>query len=389
MDFDKLTDRRGTHAVKWDRAEKLYKLPDDDFIPMWIADTDFEAPAVVREAARRMVDHGIFGYGFDVDSYLGSIVWWMENRHGWTPDPGGIFTCTGLCNGIALVLDTFTEPGDGVVTFTPVYHEFESVVRLGGRRPVQVELQKDGGRYVMDFDRAQAQLVGDEKVLLLCSPHNPVGRVWSPAELADLVAFAARNDLLIISDEVHQDLVYPHASFTPTIAIPGAEERLIVLTAASKTFNIAGMRVGNIIIPKTALRTPFANRMLALKQQPSTLGIAMTTAAYGPEGAEWADAQVQYLDGNRALFEDGIARIPGLDATALEATYLGWVDWSGTGMDQGEIHRRVIETAGIAPQRGTDFGPGGATFLRFNFGTQRARVKAAVERLQSAFSDLQ
>ncbi|MDU8943987.1 MalY/PatB family protein [Ovoidimarina sediminis] len=388
MNFDKPTDRRGSYSVKWDRTQALYPVG-EDFIPMWIADTDFEAPECVRDAARAMVDHGIFGYGFDTDSYLASVVWWAETRHGWSPDPAAIFTVTGLCNGIALVLDTYTDPGDGVVIFSPVYHEFAATIRAGGRRAVEVELPREDGRYVMDLDAAQAALSGDEKILLLCSPHNPVGRVWTSGELAALVDFANRNDLILVSDEVHQDLVYPHATFTPTMRVDGAADNLIVLSAASKTFNIAGMRIGNVIIPNAELRAPFADRMRALKLQPNIIGIAMTTAAYSPEGADWADAQVAYLDRNRAVFEKGVGAIPGLTATPLEATYLGWVDWSGTGMTREEIHRRVMETAGIAPQRGPDFGPGGEKFLRFNFGTQRARVEDAVARLQSAFADLQ
>ncbi len=389
MNFDKPTDRRGSLSVKWDRAGKLFRVPEDN-IPMWIADTDFEAPDFVRDAARKMVDHGIFGYGFDVDAYLNSIIWWMETRHGWRPDAASIFTATGLCNGIALILDTYSEPGEGVVTFNPVYHEFETTIRNAGRRAVQVELRRAAdARYELDLDLAQKQLQGDEKILLLCSPHNPVGRVWTGEELKDLVDFAERNDLILVSDEVHQDLVYPGSTFIPTIAIDGARKRTIVLTAASKTFNIAGMRVGNVIIPDPELREPFAKRMRALKQQPATMGIAMATAAYSPEGAEWADAQVAYLDENRRLFDAGIAAIPGLSSTPLEATFLSWVDFSATGMGMDEVRDRVEGQAGIAAQHGTTFGPGGETCLRFNIGTQRARIEEAVRRLQSAFSDLQ
>ncbi len=389
MGFDKLTDRHGSFSVKWDRASKLFRVPEDN-IPMWIADTDFEAPEFVLDAARRMVDHGIFGYGFDVDAYLNSIVWWMENRHGWRPDTASIFTATGLCNGIALILDTYTDPGDGVVTFNPVYHEFEVTIKNAGRRPVQVELaRRDDGRYEMDLDAAQAQLRGDEKILLLCSPHNPVGRVWTQEDLESLVAFARENDLILVSDEVHQDLVYPCSTFIPTIQIDGARERTIVLTAASKTFNIAGMRIGNIIIPDPELREPFKKRMVALKQQPNTMGVVMATAAYSPEGAAWADAQIAYLDENRRTFDAGIAEIPGLVSTPLEATFLAWVDFSGTGMSMDEIRTRVEGQAGIAAQHGTTFGPGGATCLRFNIGTQHARVEEAVRRLHSAFNDLQ
>ena len=388
MDFDKITDRQGTFCNKWDRAEKAYDVP-DDCLPMWVADTDFEAPDFVLNAGRRLLDHGVFGYGYDIDAYRESIRWWMETRHGWAVDPESIFTATGLVNAIGIVLDAFTQPGDGVVLFTPVYHAFARVIRGSDRKVISAPLARRGDRYELDLDTAQSLLTGSERMLIFCSPHNPVGRVWEAQELQAVADFARRNDLLLISDEIHHDLVFPGHRHIPMTTAEGAADRLIMLTATSKTFNLAGLHIGNAIIPDPDLRKTFARRMRALSIENSTIGFAMATAAYSPEGADWVDALVAYLDGNRRLFDAGVNAIPGITSIPLEGTYLAWVDFAGTGMDVNEFTARVERKAGIAANHGTTFGPGGETYLRFNLGTQRARIEDAVERMTRAFADLQ
>ena len=388
MDFDKLTERRGSHCLKWDQMTARYDV-NGDALPMWVADMDFEAPEFVLDAGRRALDHGIVGYGYNAKSYREAISWWMETRHGWNVDPSAVFSTTGLVNAIGLLLDSFTRPGDGIVVFSPVYHAFGRVVRASGRELVEAPLALEGDRYILDLTAAEAALTGREKMLILCSPHNPGGRVWTKAELEAVAGFAQKHDLLLVSDEIHHDLVFPGSTHTPMTAIEGIEDRLVMLTAASKTFNIAGLAIGNTIIPDPALRKRFASRMQALHVEVSVISVAMTTAAYSPEGAAWVDALVAYLDGNRKLFDAGVSAIPGLRSIPLEATYLSWVDFSGTGMAEEEFIERVEKSAGIAANHGRTFGKGGDAFLRFNLGTQRARVEEAVERLTRAFADLQ
>lgn len=388
MDFDTIIDRRGTHSNKWDKVGRLYNVA-GDCLPMWVADTDFRAPDFVLDAGRALIDHGVLGYGYDAEAYRRSIVWWMRERHDWNVDPGAIFTATGIVNAIALLLDAFTEPGDGVVIFTPVYHAFDRVIRSSGREVAGSELRRDGDRYVLDLQAAEAALTGREKVLLFCSPHNPVGRVWERQELEAVAEFARRHDLLLISDEIHHDIIFPGHRHIPMTAIDRAAERLVMLTAASKTFNLAGLHIGNAILPDPELRRRFARRMKALSIENSTLGFAMATAAYSPEGAAWVDALIRYLDGNRQAFDAGVNAIPGLRSIPLEATFLAWVDFSGTGMNPAEFIARVEQDAGIAANHGATFGAGGESFLRFNLGTQRARIDEAVERLSRAFADLQ
>ena len=390
MSFDAPVNRLGTHCVKWDMMQAIYGVSPQDGIAMWVADMDFAPPAVVQDALERMTAHGIYGYFGDDRAYLDAIRWWMETRHGWTIDPSHIFTTHGLVNGTGLCIDAFTVPGDGVVLMTPVYHAFARVIRAAGREVVECPLAQRDGRYEMDFAAWDAQMTGREKMLILCSPHNPGGRVWTQDELRATADFCRRHDLILVSDEIHHDLLYPgqHHTVMP-LAAPDIADRLVMMTAATKTFNIAGSHTGNVIIADPALRQRFADRMAALGLSPNSFGMHMVTAAYSPEGAKWVDGLMAYLDGNRRLFDQGIAAIPGLKSMPLDATYLAWVDFANTGMTAADFIPRVEKEAKIATNYGSSFGKGGESFLRFNLATPRAQVAEAVARLQKAFADLQ
>ncbi|RVT87300.1 pyridoxal phosphate-dependent aminotransferase [Rhodobacteraceae bacterium CCMM004] len=389
MSFDEIIDRRGTHCVKWDMMEAIYGVPADDGLAMWVADMDFRPPQAARDAVQSMVDHGIFGYFGDDSAYKAAIRWWMAARHGWEVQDDWIFTTAGLVNGTALCLDAYTAPGDGVVLFTPVYHAFARVIRAADRRLVELEMGVEDGRHVLDFDAFDAQMTGDERMLVLCSPHNPGGRVWSRAELEGVADFCRRHDLILVSDEIHHDLVYPGHTHIPMAHIDGIADRLVMMTAATKTFNIAGAHVGNVIVPDPDLRARFAQRMAALGMSPNSFGLHVVTAVYSPAGAAWVDDLIGYLDSNRRLFDDAVNAIPGLRSMPLESTYLSWVDFSGTGMAREEFTRRVEKDARICVNHGPSFGKGGEDWLRFNIATPRARVEEAVARLAEAFSDLQ
>lgn len=392
MDFDRIIDRRDSLSVKWEDMEALYGVSPDDGIAMWVADTDFASPDCVQDAVRKMLEHGVYGYtGRRADEeYRAAICWWMENRHGWSVDPNAIFTATGLGNGVGMVLDAYTNPGDGVVLFTPVYHSFARITRAAGRKVVECPMIIEDGRYKMNFDAYDAILDGSEKIVIFCSPHNPGGMVWSVEDQKQVVEFCRKHNLLLVSDEIHHDLVYPgHTHVAMPNAVPDCDDILIMLTAPSKTFNIAGTHTGNVIIPNAKLRAAYAERSTAINLSTNSFGVAMTSAAYSPEGAAWVDELMVYLDGNRKAFEEGIAAIPGVTPMSMEATYLSWVDFSGTGMSDAEIKDRIFRQAQVAPNYGETFGTGGETFMRFNLGTPRSRINDAVARLQDAFKDLQ
>jgi cystathionine beta-lyase len=389
MDFDTPIDRRGTHSAKWDKMEAIYGVSHDDGISMWVADMDFKPPQCVADSVKAMHDHGVYGYFGGEEDYAAAICWWMESRHGWKIDPSWIFTTHGLVNGTGLCVDAFSKPGDGIVMFTPIYHAFARVISAADREVVECEMANVNGRYELDFEAYDAQMTGNETMLIFCSPHNPSGRVWTRVELEAVAAFAKRHDLILVSDEIHHDLVFPGQTHTVMSKIDGITDRLIIMSATTKTFNIAGTHSGNVIIEDPDLRAKFSKRMGALGISANSFGLFMATAAYSPEGAQWVDALVDYLDGNRKLFDEGINAIPGLASMPLESTYLAWVDFDGTGMGRDEFTRRVQTGAKIAANHGPTFGKGGENFLRFNIATPRTRVIEAVERMQKAFADLQ
>ncbi|SDI13327.1 MalY/PatB family protein [Salipiger marinus] len=388
--FDEVIDRTGTHCAKWDKMEALYGVAPQDGLAMWVADMDFRPPEVVQAALQQMLDHGIYGYFGDDAAYLEAIRWWMDTRHGWDLDPAHVFTTHGLVNGTGLCVQAYTDPGDAVVLFTPVYHAFARVITAAGREVRELPLVQQDGRYQMDFASYDARMTGREKLLMLCSPHNPGGRVWTREELQAVAEFAERHDLVLVSDEIHADLVMPgHRHLPMPVAVPESAARLVMMTATTKTFNIAGSHTGNVIIPDPALRARFAAVIGGLGISPNSFGLHMATAAYSPEGAAWVDELCGYLDGNRRLFDGMVNEIPGLRSMPMEATYLAWVDFSGAGMAPADFVARVEQGARIAANHGTTFGSGGEDFLRFNFATPRARVEEAGRRLQEAFADLQ
>ena len=390
MDFDEVIDRRGTHSSKWDTMEELYGVSPDSGLSMWVADMDFRAPKIIQEKLHGINSHGIYGYYGDYKEYNNSIKWWMKNRHNWEIDTSWIFTTHGLVNGTGLCIDAFTKPGDGIILFTPVYYQFSNLVEAARRKVVECPLKLIDNHYHFDFVAYERNLSGDEKMVILCSPHNPGGRVWTQNELREVAKFAKKHDLVLVSDEIHHDLVYPNKSHTVMpIADPSVCDRLVMMTATTKTFNIAGAHSGNVIISNPNLRQKFSQRIKALGISPNSFGLFMATAAYSPEGAQWLDELLHYIDGNRVIFDREVNKIPGLSSMPLEGTYLAWVDFSGTGMEEEEFIYRVQEKAKIAVNHGSTFGTGGEKFLRFNLATPRTLVVEATKRLKDAFSDLQ
>ena len=390
MDFDEVIDRRGTHSSKWDTMEDLYGVSPDNGLSMWVADMDFRAPKIIQEKLHGINSHGIYGYYGDYKEYNNSIKWWMKNRHNCEIDTSWIFTTHGLVNGTGLCIDAFTKPGDGIILFTPVYYQFSNLVEAARRKVVECPLKLIDNQYHFDFVTYERNLSGDEKMVILCSPHNPGGRVWTKNELQEVAKFAKKHNLVLVSDEIHHDLVYPNKNHTVMpIADPSVCDRLVMMTATTKTFNIAGAHSGNVIISNPNLRQKFSQRIKALGISPNSFGLFMATAAYSPEGAEWLDELLHYIDGNRVIFDKEVNKIPGLSSMPLEGTYLAWVDFSGTGMEEEEFIYRVEEKAKIAVNHGSTFGTGGEKYLRFNLATPRTLVAEATKRLKDAFSDLQ
>jgi cystathionine beta-lyase len=387
IDFDEVIDRRGTHSQKWDGMGR-YGVPLDSGIPLWVADMDFRAAPPINAALQRMVDHGVHGYYGDDCSFRAAMAGWMKRRHDWDIDPEWALQTHGLVNALAMIIQACSAPGEGVIVFSPVYHAFARIITANNRRVVASPLVVEDNRFHMDLAALERALTGDERLLFLCSPHNPGGRVWSAEELRAVADVCARHDIILVSDEVHHDLVMPgHQHHITAKAAPEISNRLITLVATSKTFNIAGIETGSMLISDPALRKRVAKARAAMSISNNRFGMIMAEAAY-EGGEEWLDALLTYLDGNRQLVNRAIASIPGLSVMDLEATYLAWVDFAGTGLTRDEFTTRLT-VAGLAPSEGYTFGVEGELCMRFNIACRQALLAEAMERLADAFSDLQ
>ncbi|MGA7788962.1 MAG: MalY/PatB family protein [Xanthobacteraceae bacterium] len=390
FDFDRVIDRRGTHASKWDNMARLSGIKAPDAIPMWVADMDFAAPPGVTAALAAEIQRAVHGYYADTGSWTAALAAWMARRHGVVVDPSWVSPTPGIVSGLGLILQAVSASGDEVVVFPPAYHAFRRIIVANERRILDVELVETEGRYAMDLDALRSKLTSRTKVVFLCSPHNPGGTVWWAAELRALAALCVEHDLILVSDEIHCDLVFKGAKHTPTMAAaPEIADRLITCVSATKTFNLAGAHVGACITSNAALKRRLDARIAACGLGSyNGFGMIATEAAWRT-GETWLDALLPYLATNRDLFDARIqAAAPGARAMHLDATYLAWVDFSGTGLPPADIAARVKDRARIFASPGEQFGPGGATWLRFNFATPRPILEEALGRLEAAFQDL-
>ena len=390
FDFDRVIERRGTHASKWDNMARLSGIEAPDAIPMWVADMDFAAPPGVTEALAAENRRAVYGYYADTGSWAAALADWMARRHGLRVDPGWVSPTPGVVSGLGLILQAVSAPGDEVVVFPPAYHAFRRIILANDRRILDAQLVEADGRYVMDLDALRVKLTPRTKVVFFCSPHNPGGTVWTPLEIRALAAFCAERNLILVSDEIHCDLVFGGATHTPTIvAAPEIADRLITCVAATKAFNLAGAHVGACVTSNAELKRGIDARIMASGLASyNSFGMIATEAAWRT-GDAWLDALLPYLAKSRDLFDALIeAAAPGARSMRLASTYLAWVDFSGTGLPPDEVAARVKNRARIFASPGPQFGPGGETWLRFNFATPRTVLAEALGRLDEAFRDL-
>jgi cystathionine beta-lyase len=389
-DFDRVIERRGTHASKWDMMTKLSGIPAAEGIPMWVADMDFAAPAGVTEALAATVERGVHGYYADTGSWAQALANWLARRHQLSIDPAWVSPTPGVVSGLGLILQAVTEPGDEVVLFPPVYHAFRRIVLANDRRILDAQLVERQGRYVMDLDALRAMLTPRTRIVFFCSPHNPGGTVWSSEEIRALAAFCMKHKLILVSDEIHCDLVFDGARHTPTVtAAPDIADRLITCVAATKTFNLAGAHVGACVTSNPDFKKRIDARIMASGLGSyNAFGMIATEAAWRT-GEGWLNELLPYLKDNRDLLDQRIeAAAPGARSMRLDATYLAWVNFSGTGLKAHDVAERVSGRARIFASPGPQFGPGGETWLRFNFATPRPILAEALDRLDDAFRDL-
>ncbi len=389
FDFDTPLALRGAHCSKYDGIEKMFGMDHPDMIPMWVADMDFATAPAIRDALSAEITRGHMGYYGNIEPAQTALINWSRTQQNWEIDREAIRFNTGVMAGYADAVEAFSAPGDGVIIFTPVYHEFRMKITALKRRVVSSPLKVVDGRHEMNLDALAASLKGDEKILTLCSPNNPGGRIWTADEIRAVAAFCVEHDLLLISDEIHMDLLHPGAEAVVTaVAAPDISDRLVVITAASKAFNIAGLKTGIMVIPDTAVRSRIDALTKARASSPNRLGMAALMAAY-TASAEWQAALMEYLAGNFELWRDRIGALPGVRVMDMQATYLTWVDFTGTGLSENDLMARFLKEAHVAPNPGSQFGLGGEGHLRCNIALPRPTLVTAIERIEAAFSDLQ
>lgn len=387
-DFDREIDRRNTGSLKYDFAERFGKPA--DALPLWVADMDFPAPPGVQDALRRMADHGIFGYSDAMDGYYEAVAAWFTERFSWTPERDWFVKTPGVVCALATAVRALTEPGDAVLIQPPVYRPFYEVVRGNGRRLVECELTLTDGRYEIDFAALEEKLASEEvRAMILCSPHNPVGRVWTREELRRLGQLCLAHGVMVFSDEIHCDFAFPehpHTIFAD--ACPEMRELCVICTAPSKSFNLAGLQASNIFIPDASLRRRFrAELRRAGFDGLNAAGLVAAQAAY-ETGASWLDECRAYMRGNLDYLRTFLAeRLPELRLIEPEGTYFAWIDCSALGLEPDGLDDFIVHRARLWLDTGSIFGASAGQFQRVVLACTRRTLAEALTRLERAVRD--
>lgn len=391
--FDEIVDRSGTASMKWEpqALTRVFGKGRENLLPLWVADMDFKCPTAIRQAMEKRIDHQIYGYSLIDSSYFPALTGWYKRRHQWEIDETWILTTPGVVPAINYIVQRFSHPGDKVLIQPPVYYPFARTIRNNGRQIAENPLQIVDDHYQMDFEDLKEK-VKDPRVNLaiLCSPHNPVGRVWTRQELETFGQICIENNVLVISDEIHCDLIMPgfkHVCF-PTIS-PEFSQHSITCVAASKTFNLSGLQQSSIIIPNPAVRQELTSQIenlgFANGIGGTLFGDVASAAAYN-EAEPWLEDLIEYLHDNFTYLKTFLEReLPGVRAYELQGTYLVWVDFSALGLDEKERIRLLEEKAGVGLDHGDWFGDNGIGFERFNIACPRSILVKAAESIVSAF----
>jgi len=383
-DFDTIIDRRNTNSVKYDLRGKLFGK--EDVLPMWVADMDFPVADFILDAIRERLNHPVLGYTFRSDRFSGSVASWLERRHGWKVDTAAISFSPGIVPALNMCILEFTNPGDKVVVQPPVYFPFFSAISNHGRELLYNQLVKHENRYEMDLVHLQEQFEAGAKMLFLCNPHNPVGRAWTQDELQELADLCVKYGVIVISDEIHSDLLLGGNSHIPFASL-GKEIADLTLTcmAPSKTFNLAGLYTSVMISTNPALLKRYEKVLDAVHVGgDNILGQVALEAAY-TSGDEWLDQLVDYLEKNFQAFSSVLNNsLPELLISPLEATYLAWLDFSFLGLDDAGLNDFIIHRAGLGLNDGPMFGPGGNMHQRLNLAAPRKMLLEGAERLIAA-----
>lgn len=386
FDFDEVIDRREVPALK----VHSMVLGDDgmDLFPAGVADMDFRAPGPILDALAQRLGHGVFGYETVPDGLMPALIAWVKERHAWDLHPDHILRAPNVLNSLSMAANLFAEPGDSIIVQPPVFFDFADIIAENGRRMVENPLVLSSGRYEMDFDGLETCVADPRtKMLFLCNPHNPVGRVWTKTELTQLGAICRKNGVVVVSDEIHANITFPDHSYTPFASISEADAlNSIICLSPAKSFNIAACCGAFTVVPDATRRDAFRaeNSRLTVNKNNAFASVAME-AAY-KDGGPWLDAAIAYIEGNLSLVRARLAETPKVSLIEPEGTFLLWLDFRRLGLSPDELSEFLRREAGWAITRGIAFGSSGAGFGRLNIACPRARLEKALNRLVHALS---
>lgn len=383
--FDEIIDRSNTDSSKLENLKSLFGR--EDLIPLWVADMDFKSPPAITDALMKRVEHGLFGYTIQSEPYINSIINWLDNRHEWKVEKDDIIYVPGVVKGFAFAIDEFTEKGDNIIIQPPVYHPFRIVSNSLGRNVVNNPLIEFNGQYRMDLDGLR-KIVAEKqcKMLILCNPHNPAGRVWSPKELEELAGICYDNNIIVVSDEIHSDMALPGFTHTPFAKVsPKAKNNCITLMAPSKTFNIAGIVSSFAVITNKEIRDKYLSYIKPRGLDEGTLFAYTATRVAYDECGDWLDDMLEYVQGNVNFVDSYLKKnIPQIKAMLPEASFLVWLDCTSLKLSQRDLVKLFVDEAGLALNDGTVFGREGEGFMRLNVGTSRLVLEKALNNLKNA-----
>jgi cystathionine beta-lyase len=385
--FDEIINRSGTNAIKYDWKKEVFGK--EDIIPMWVADMDFKTPGFIMEAIRQRANHEILGYTTRSAGFFQAIIDWFKRRQNWTIDASWIVFSPGIVPALSFAVRTFTSRGDKVIIQSPVYRPFSTVITGNQREILNNPLKLQKGRYFMDFDNLREQIDAKVKLILISHPHNPVGRVWTPAELSELADICLEHNITIISDEIHSDIIMPGHKHVPLAAISHAlSEITVTCIAPSKTFNIAGLSTSVVVIPDKNKRDMFSREIdTAHLWLGNIFGNVALEAAYR-NGDEWVNKLIIYISENFKFLDSYLKQyIPEIKLIRPDATYLAWLDMHELNMDDKGLKEFMIQKAGIGCNDGVSFGTGGEGFMRMNIGCPREMLQKALEKLNRAVNN--
>lgn len=386
--FDEIIDRKNTDSLKWDYCKQRFGRA--DVLPMWVADMDFKSPAPITDAIMRRAEHGIFGYTEVSERLLHAFTDWVRRRHNWLIDNRWIVHSPGVVTSVITAILAFTKPGDRVLIQTPVYYPFYSSARDNDRELAINPLRNSDGHYEIDFADLEKKLADNVKLMIFCSPHNPIGRVWRLDELEEVLRLCRKYDVIVVSDEIHSDLVYKGHKHIPIASLSEeASKSCITLMSPTKTFNIAGLSVSAAVIPDTGLRQRFISTLNKNgANMPNIFGFAAAEAAY-TQCENWLEELLKYLEGNLEMLVEYFSNyIPQIKVIRPEATYLAWLDCNELPVAAEKLKEFFTYEAGVVLNEGTIFGKEGYGFQRINFACPRPLLTEGLERIRKAVANI-